>query len=62
MTKTLITVGCAITLQVEVDESRLNDPDYVATIQKKACEEAGKEFNWKDLIVTDCEDFPELAE
>ena len=60
--KTLITVGWARTVEVDVDPDRLKDENYVTEIQNKATELAGAELNWKDGQITDSDPFPELIE
>lgn len=60
--KTLVTCSWAVTVQIDVDESRLNDKGYILELQDKAVEEAGANLYARDGMVTDCEDFPELVE
>jgi hypothetical protein len=60
--KTRITVSWANTVEIEVDESRLNDGKYLEDIRNRATYLAGENINWKDGVVTDCEDIPKLVE
>jgi hypothetical protein len=62
--KTNITVSWARVVEVDVDPALLilKGDEYMDEVRNKAVEAAGAEINWKDGIVTDCEDFPQLAE
>lgn len=59
---TRLTVSWSRTLEVEIDPDKIDDPGYIASIQNKAVEDAAADFNWKDGVVTDCEDYPEFVE
>lgn len=60
--KTNITVGWAMTVEMDVDPSLLNDETYKDKVRNEAVKLAGGEINWQDGIVTDCEDFSQLVE
>jgi DNA-binding protein YbaB len=60
--KTKITVAWCNTVEVDVDETQLDDEEYLDDVRNKAVSEASTNIRWKDGVVTDCEDFPELAE
>ena len=60
--KTLVTCSWAVTVQIDVDKSRINDGNYIAELQNKVASEAARHLNWKDGTITDCEDFPQLVE
>jgi len=49
-------------VEVEVDEARVNDESYLDTVRNEAVTDAAANISWRDGIVTDCEDFPELGE
>ena len=60
--KILMTVVWARRVEVDVYPERLNDENYVTEIQNKATELAGADLDWKDGIISDCEQFPQLVE
>lgn len=60
--KTRITVGWAYTVEVDVDPARVNDEAYRNEIRGEALEQASGNMSLKDGMITDCEDFPDLAE
>jgi hypothetical protein len=60
--KTLITVCWSVVVSADVDPARIDDPKYQDDVRNKAVKYAGECLNQKDGIVTDCEDFPQLAE
>ena len=60
--KTLVTICWSYTVETEVDPDKMEDRDYLDKIRSKVIKEAGINLNRRDGIVTDCEDFPELAE
>jgi hypothetical protein len=67
--KTKVTVMWAQTLEIEVDKDILDDlsnttlrEEVIAQYRNIAISQAAKNINWKDGIVTDCEDFPDLIE
>jgi hypothetical protein len=60
--KTNITVSWATTVEVDVDPSLLNNEIYMDEVRNEAVKLAWSNVNWKDGVVTDCEDFPQLAE
>jgi hypothetical protein len=60
--KTKITVAWSLTLDVEVDSTKMNDEAYLDKVRNEAVERAGSQINWKDGMVTDCEDFPQISE
>ncbi len=60
--KTKITVGWIGTMEIEVDPSRMDDPDYREEIQAKAHQDAFELVRAKEGMITDCEAFPQLLE
>jgi len=66
--KTLVTVSWTVTVAVDVDPEKMakirDNPNlcYREQIQTKAIAEAYKALQRGDGTVTDCEDFPQLAE
>ena len=60
--KTHITVAWCNTIEVEVDETQLDSDKYLDDVRNKAVAEASNNINWREGLVTDCEDFPELVE
>jgi hypothetical protein len=65
--KTLITVSWSRTVEIEIDDCDLSlirqgHNETIEKYQSEACDVAGSELNWKELVVTDCEDFPDLIE
>lgn len=57
-----VTVSFSQTVEIQVDESRLNDQEYLAESRDLAVAEAACEINWRSGVVSDCEDAPELVE
>ena len=60
--KTRMTVAWCYTLDVEVDPSKMKDDAYVDKIKSDAITQAGKDMDLTDGLVTDCEDFPDIAD
>lgn len=60
--RTRLTVAWSRTIDVDVDPDQMGNPDYISKIQNKAVEDAAADINWREGMVTDCEDFPELVE
>jgi hypothetical protein len=67
--KIKVTVMWAQTLEIEVDKKILYDlsdttlrEKVIAQYRIAAINQAAENINWKDGIITDCEDFPDLIE
>jgi len=60
--KTLVTVAWAVTVSVDIDSEKANDEVYLDKVRNEATSLAGDSVNWKDGIITDCENFPQLVE
>lgn len=57
-----VTVGWANTVTLDVDEARLKDEAYLNECRKQAVKQAGDNINWKDGMITDCPELPNLCE
>lgn len=62
--KTRITVSWAHTVEIEVDPVLMaaGDSAYIEKIKQEAEAQARKDLNLHDSLVTDCEDFPDIAD
>lgn len=60
--KTKMTVSWCHTVEVEVDPAQMNDSAYVEQVKQQAEEQARKDMNLMDSLVTDCEDFPDISD
>ena len=50
------------TVEIDVETDLLDNREYVADRQFEAVKAAGDDLSWKEGVVTDCEEFPQLAE
>jgi hypothetical protein len=60
--RTKITVAWAHTVELSVEPEKMTNAAYVEAVKMMALEQASKDVNLKEGMVTDCEDFPEIAE
>lgn len=60
-----LTVSFSRTVTVQIDETRLDDEDYLDEIRDKASAEAKNDLfhlERESGVVTDCQEFPEFIE
>ena len=60
--KTRITVAWAITVEIEVDPTKVNSQIYLEEVRHEAEKVARENLDLSDGMVTDCEEFPQLLE